>query len=296
MDLAAYRTSHREQDRIGKLLTLVPTASASVMDAGARDGYIAELLANKGLAVTALDLEQPQVCHDKVNCVQGDITGLQFPNESFDLVLCAEVLEHVPPPVLATACKELQRVAKTHVLIGVPYEQDTRIGCTTCYTCGVTNPPWSHVNTFTEARLRALFPAMEVESVMLVGQHRDYTNALSALLLTRAGNPYGTYMQEESCANCGSRLKPPPERTLLQKVFTKVAVSLNKVQSRLMPMKPAWIHILFRKSPGKELACKQTTDNRKEAMRPLQFAARESAASSKQTYSKNSLSPSGSDQ
>jgi len=274
MDLAAYRTSHREQDRIGNLLTLVPGATTSLMDAGARDGYLSVLLANRGCSVTALDLEKPTVRHDNVTCVQGDITALRFDTGSFDLVLCAEVLEHLPPDTLVAACHELQRVAKNHVLIGVPFEQDTRLGCTTCYTCGATNPPWSHVNSFTEERLRALFQSLEVETVAFTGQHRDYTNALSATLLSWAGNPYGTYSQDEPCVHCGSALKPPPARSLLQKALTRTAVYMNRAQSALMPVKPLWIHILFRKSPSKALHRSEATAMGQHPLWPTRFDLR----------------------
>ena len=36
----------------------------------------------------------------------------------FDVVLCVEVLEHIPGKGLEQACRELSRVAKSHVVIG----------------------------------------------------------------------------------------------------------------------------------------------------------------------------------
>jgi SAM-dependent methyltransferase len=47
-----------------------------------------------------------------------DITRLPFEDQSFDLVVCSEVLEHVPDDT--QALKELLRVAKSKVLITVP--------------------------------------------------------------------------------------------------------------------------------------------------------------------------------
>ena len=37
---------------------------------------------------------------------------------------------------------------------------------------------------------------------------------LSTLLLDLAGNPFGTYDQEEPCIHCGAKLKPPPRRSI----------------------------------------------------------------------------------
>ena len=48
-----------------------------------------------------LERRTPLVC--------GDITALPFRNQSFDFVICSQVLEHVTDPV--RACAELSRVA-----------------------------------------------------------------------------------------------------------------------------------------------------------------------------------------
>jgi len=90
--------------------------------------------------VTALDLEKPTISHDKIACVQGDIINLDFDDNTFDLVFCAEVLEHIPPHLLERATSELSRVSREFLLIGVPYKQDIRVGRTTCYSCGAKNP------------------------------------------------------------------------------------------------------------------------------------------------------------
>jgi SAM-dependent methyltransferase len=250
MMLESYRISDQEQTRIRQLMSLVPARMTSILDVGTRDGYIARQLAQRGHRVTALDLELPLLNDDRITCVQGDVTDLHFASDTFELVLCAEVLEHLRPQSLAAACSELQRVARTYLLIGVPFDQDIRYGRTTCYTCKSTNPPWSHIHRFTTQSLRALFPTLTVEYAILVGQQLDYTNALSAMLLDIAGNPFGTYAQDEPCVHCGSRLLPPPDRTLLQRVCTRVAVKLNETQNAIMPKKPAWIHVLFRKQPA----------------------------------------------
>lgn len=246
MDLTAYRNSASEKARIGDLMGLLAPGD-SALDIGARDGYISKLLAERFAAVTALDLQQPQIEHPRIQCVQGDITALNFPDASFDLVFCAEVLEHIPPPLLATACRELARVAKRHVFIGVPYRQDIRVGRTTCGRCHKVSPPWGHVNRFDQPRLAQLFPGLTVAKRSFVGETNEHTNFVSSALMDWAGNPYGTYSQDEPCGHCGAVLTQPPERTLMQKVATKVAFVGVGLQRRFVRPHPNWIHLLLEK-------------------------------------------------
>ncbi len=219
----------------------------SALDIGARDGFISKLLADHFAAVTALDLQRPQIDHERIRCVQGDITALGFPDASFDLVFCAEVLEHIPPHLLATACRELARVAGQYVLIGVPYRQDIRVGRTTCSRCHKVSPPYGHVNTFDQSRLSQLFPGLTVAKRSFVGETNEHTNSVSSALMDWAGNPYGTYSQDEPCGHCGAVLTNPPERTALQKAATKLAFVGTGLQQRFVKPHGNWIHLLLKK-------------------------------------------------
>lgn len=251
MDLTEYRKSESEQRRTEGLLKMVSDVSdrgKSVLDIGARDGHFSNLLTGYFERVTALDLVTPEIQHHNINCVQGDITNLEHADNSFDFLFCVEVLEHIPPHLLEQACAELSRVARKYLLIGVPYKQDIRFGRTTCYSCGRQNPPWGHVNSFDRQRLVGLFPGWTAESVAFVGESAGSTNALSAFLMDLAGNPYGTYEQEEGCIYCGQKLIQPPERTFIQKVFTRAATYTRDAQMIFHKNHPNWIHMLFKKA------------------------------------------------
>lgn len=247
MDLTKYRNSDKEKKRVADLMGLLPSNIETALDIGARDGFISKLLAERLSHVTALDLEQPTIAHDRIHCVAGDVTALGFPDASFDLVFCTEVLEHIPTNLLGMACNELSRVANRWVLIGVPYKQDIRVGRTTCQECGKNNPPWGHVNRFDESRLRTLFPAYEAVKMSFVGVANAGTNFISCLLMDMAGNPYGAYSQDESCVHCSATLKSPLKRNLLQKVLTRAAFGARSAQTLFVKPHPNWIHVLFEK-------------------------------------------------
>jgi hypothetical protein len=163
-------------------------------------------------------------------------------------VLCAEVLEHIPEPGMTAACRELSRVARQYVLVGVPYRQDTRVGRMTCRSCGAKNPPWGHVNTFDREQIEALFSELEAVEWSFVGTTRDRTNWVSVLLNDLGGNPWGTYEQDEPCVHCGAKLVRPANRTLPQRLASKAAHVANKLYSPFVRPRPNWVHVLFRKN------------------------------------------------
>jgi len=245
-DLEQYRQSEPEQARSADLLRLLPRGRRSVLDVGARDGYFSRLLTDYFEEVTALDLEKPAFQIPRVTTVAGNIARLPFADSSFDCVFCAEVLEHIP--ALEQACRELVRVVRHEIVLGVPYRQDTRVGRTTCRSCGKSNPPWAHVNSFDEGRLRRLFPGLSLHRTSFIGTNNSVTNPLSTLLMDWGGNPWGTYDQDEPCVHCGAALLAPNGRSAAARACSGIAARLNRLQASLSHPHANWIHVVFVKN------------------------------------------------
>jgi len=205
-------------------------------------------MAERGERITALDLKKPCITHEKITCLQGNAASLVFENDAFDVVVCAEVLEHIPSPTLEQACNELVRVSKQWVVIGVPLHQDTRSGATRCPSCKKTNPPWAHVNSFSIEHLKTLFAGLETRKIQYVGATKDRTNFLSHALMEYAGHPFGTYGQDERCVYCDAQIDYSENRTMLQKVATRTAHVLTSLQQYCTPAQPIWVNILFEKT------------------------------------------------
>jgi ubiquinone/menaquinone biosynthesis C-methylase UbiE len=108
-----------ESARAADLLRLLPKTGGRALDIGARGGRFARMLSQYYQSVTALDLIKPPYTIPGVETVAGNVTALEFADNSFDCVFCAEVLEHVPE--IERGCAEIQRVARRDVLIGVPF-------------------------------------------------------------------------------------------------------------------------------------------------------------------------------
>lgn len=81
----------------GKLIALdqVPAGKGgTALDVGCREGLQSEWLERKGYDVRSIDIEKSYA-----KCLVVDVNeGLPFPDESFDLIWCSEVIEHLLSP------------------------------------------------------------------------------------------------------------------------------------------------------------------------------------------------------
>lgn len=86
----------------------------NLLDAGCGTGWFSKAATERGASVTSMDLGEKllskvaQKCNSKM--VIGSITEMPFADNTFDYIVCSEVIEHVPQPYLAM--QELYRVLK----------------------------------------------------------------------------------------------------------------------------------------------------------------------------------------
>jgi ubiquinone/menaquinone biosynthesis C-methylase UbiE len=109
-----------------------PLDPATVLDAGCGEGETLERLAGILPAYpVGVDLNPESVEFAKkrlpgAEISVGNLLELPFADSDFDLVLCLEVLEHLPDP--GAGLSELLRVAGSDVVISVPHEPWFRLG------------------------------------------------------------------------------------------------------------------------------------------------------------------------
>jgi ubiquinone/menaquinone biosynthesis C-methylase UbiE len=97
----------------------------TVLEVGCGEGHLAhQLLAyHRPERFLCTDLSLERVLDDLdplLEFQQASAYELPFETNSFDLVICCEVLEHLERPAAGLA--EVARVAKTHVIISTPWE------------------------------------------------------------------------------------------------------------------------------------------------------------------------------
>jgi len=135
-----------------------PLAPVSVLDAGCGEGEalvrLAPLLPE---VVLGVDIDPSCIAFaqrrlPRASFEVGSVAALDQEDSSFDLVLCVEVIEHLPDPEAALA--ELARVSRRDLVVSVPWEPWFRLGSLMRgrYLRTLGNHP-EHVNHWTRGSL-----------------------------------------------------------------------------------------------------------------------------------------------
>jgi len=160
----------------------LPVAGARVLDAGCGEGRhaVAAGLADAA-EVVGVDLDPGRLATARADYrehvgaggeetpglfLRGDARSLPFPDDAFDVVVCAEVLEHVPD--LGAALDELRRVCRPggQLAVSVPRAGPERV----CWalSAGYHEVEGGHVRVVDRGRLRA---ALDARGFREVGHH-----------------------------------------------------------------------------------------------------------------------------
>lgn len=165
----------------------------SILEIGAGEGHVSELLAEvfkkSNLVLTDIYNERLKLCEERVTPIKGDviyrfedICGITCDDESQDLVVCCEVLEHIE--YYKDALKEIKRIIKKdkYLVISVPREPMWRILniARGKYISDLGNTP-THVNHWSSSSLQKLLKKNHFE-VQIVKKPIPWTFVLAKKL------------------------------------------------------------------------------------------------------------------
>lgn len=142
-----------QEERLAKLtfIKMIPQDVDTVLDVGCGDGSLTNLMVEIGkYDVTGCDISDEALKYVKTKTVKGNIEKLPFEEESFDLVICSDVLEHLPNEVLKKGIYELQRVSKKYIMIMGPHNENLNLSKTRCCNCGTVFHINHHIHSFTK--------------------------------------------------------------------------------------------------------------------------------------------------
>ena len=207
-----------QRERADTIHTHMPEEVQTILDVGCGDGTVTNRLAD-WYAVTGVDLSRSALQHVTVPTERASADALPFPDRSFDALVLAEVLEHLPEPVYDGARQEAARVAADTIVITVPNREMLREAAVRCPRCRSLFSPWFHQRSFHPRDLADLFPGFELDLTAEIGPSKPRLSMPEVWIRSvfRRPTQLGSSL---TCPHCGLRGegRPPPANSPARRV------------------------------------------------------------------------------
>jgi len=220
---------------------MIPSDANSALEVGCGDGRILERLPERISTVgVEYSYQATRRLAGRALCASSE--RLPFSDRSFDLVLCCEVLEHLPDEMFRRTLDELARVSRKYILISVPYKENLRLGRTKCPDCGTVFHRWGHVRRFTNQGLDGIFHGFAARLTRYVGQREPYHLGLVLSVNQTYGGRWADWDRTSICPHCSNTAFRRTPRNLV----TIGCGVINRLTSWLIPMSGGnWILQLY---------------------------------------------------
>lgn len=169
------RLDEKNRKRIEHVYGLIPYDVRSIADVGCGNGVFINYVASQSRKFERLigvDRSKKALSFVKTDKLECDIDQIPFKDGDYDLVVCFEVLEHLPLSVFNKALTELCRISGKYVMVTVPNEQDLSLSMSTCPHCSTKFNPNYHMHSFAENDIRSLLDEHGFEAMDVFVMHR----------------------------------------------------------------------------------------------------------------------------
>ena len=180
----------------------IPDDVRTILDVGCGDGFVINRLCGR-YDCTGVDISKTALRTVRCRKLLASATELPFEDNSFDLVMINDVLEHLGGETFVRALGELQRVARKYVLVTVPFMENLNAGMTFCRNCGHVYHITHHVNSFGIKELMKLFDGGALHCFKVVYSGSEHLTADLLQYELRSAMNFYTMWDKAMCPACG---------------------------------------------------------------------------------------------
>ena len=224
-------------ERVPVTLGMLPNGIRSVLDLGCGDGTLLSFM-DAALFKVGLDISHSVLRFvKKGHPILASSEALPFKQAAFDLVMCTEVLEHLPPPVFEATIDEIQKVTKKYILISVPFNEDLARKQACCPNCNHIFHIHLHLRSFDLPRLKRMFDNYDLKKCRFSGPPEKSIPSWVLKIRRHFGHRW-EWDSNAICPKCGHRNFKRPKRTIISVVTSILANMIGKKH-------PKWISVLY---------------------------------------------------
>lgn len=230
-------TDDSDAERVRKIVKMIPEDVSTVLDVGVGGGYIyKELKRKQSLRRAGIDLslelvkrlDEPAVC-------VGDARNIPFRDRQFDLVLAADLLEHIKDGSFKKAVSEIKRVSKKYILINSPYKDAIEWPVALCDRCDGEFNVYGHMQVIDVGLIKRAFPKEEFDFVIseIFGRKRSMRPAPLVYIARKFGKVYSG--EGAVCPYCFNTSIKPPDRNFAEVLVGRLMAAVFFFMDRAVP-------------------------------------------------------------
>ncbi len=229
------------------LLDTIPCEVNNIADIGSGPGLVNQFIPYF-YDLLAIDINEEILNQNSRPTCIGDILDLPLADQSVDMTISCDVLEHIETEKVDVAVSELQRVSRKYIYIQVPYNEILRYGVAKCAQCGNIWHVNFHKDFFDLSKLKEFQTnGWKICQINFTGQVCNETeNSLLYRKIQR--KDYDIYRVEGfECPVCGT-----PSRRVNYDLFQEMDRS-EKIDARSRGIVPRYteIGVLFQRNQCK---------------------------------------------